>query len=162
MSTPESIADRIERLGLHDCALSEAHPDFPIVNAVLDDDRVYVSGQISINPNGDIVTGMVEADGTKFGLAVDGARFAAMRCLRAAASVVQYEDITKILEMLVVVHCEEGGSEYIPRVANGASELLIGLLGEKVGMGTRMAYGGMPPYGAIVEVKMTLKVAPAQ
>lgn len=148
-------------MGFDSSALSEKHPDFSFMNAVRDDDRVYVSGQISIDQCGTIVEGKVWADGSKSQTALEGAELCIVRCLRAAASVVKYEDITKVLEMLVIVHCEDG-FEDIPRVADSASELLIDLLGEEVGMGTRMAFGAILPFGAIVEIKMTLKVAPVQ
>lgn len=142
-------------------ALSEEHPDFPFVNAVREGDTVYVSGQISIDQGGAILKGKVRADNSNMQVAVTGAELCAIGCLRAAASIVAYEDITKVLQMIIIVRCEED-FEKLPLVGNGASELLVDLLGAEVGMGTRMTFGGIPPYGAIVEIAMTLAVKPIQ
>jgi len=151
----------MREMGFDSTPLPEQHPDFPLRNALRHNDTLYVSGQIPIDRGGNILQGKVKADGSNLRQAVMGAEHCAIRCLRAAASLVAYEDITRVLEVLVIVNCAEGFEE-IPKVANGASELLVDLFGDMIGMGTRMAYGGLPPYGAIVEMKMTLAVKPIQ
>lgn len=118
---------------------------------------VYTSGQLPIENGQLLITGKVPEDVT-VELAQQAARHAALNALAAAHTVVDsLDDITQVVRLTVFVNSSPGFTDQ-SRVANGASEFFVGLLGE-AGKGTRCAVGvGELPTDAPVEVDVIFEV----
>ena len=151
----------MDSFGFDSNPLPLKHLEFSFLNATLWGGMVEVAGQVPIDDQGSLITGRVGEPDTDLALAVHAAERCAVRCLRAARAVVEYETIARVMKTLVIVNCTDE-FDNMPAVAEGASKVLIDILGEEVGMGTRMAFGGRPPFGALVEVTMTFAVNPTQ
>ena len=113
---------------------------------------LYVSGQISINSNGELIKGKVGKD-----LTTDDAYKAAERCgLSIVAQVKKAcnEDLSKIkscIKLTGFVNSTEDFTEQ-PKVINGASDLIATIFGD-AGMHTRAAVStNSLPLGVSVEV----------
>ena len=113
---------------------------------------LYVSGQISINSNGELIKGKVGKD-----LTTDDAYKAAERCglsIVAQAKKACDGDLSKIkscVKLTGFVNSTEDFTEQ-PKVINGASDLIASIFGE-AGMHTRAAVStNSLPLGVSVEV----------
>lgn len=118
---------------------------------------LYVSGQISTNENG-VVTGLL---GDTMNV-VQGGNAAELCAVNVLAQLVhsagiQLEDIKRVVKLTVFV---ASGPEFTEQhlVANGGSNLIIGVLGDK-GKHARSAIGvaGLPR-GAAVEIEAIVEV----
>uniref|UniRef100_E6QK01 Endoribonuclease L-PSP (Modular protein) n=1 Tax=mine drainage metagenome TaxID=410659 RepID=E6QK01_9ZZZZ len=121
-------------------------------------DLVYLAGAISANSSG-IMTGTVGLDRT----VTDGYR-AAQACALTQLSVLKHElgtldVIAEIISVNGYVNAVPGFEES-PAVINGASDLLVTLLGE-AGKHVRAAVGVCAlPRNALVELQMTVRIEP--
>ena len=113
---------------------------------------LYISGQISISENGEIIKGKVGKD-----LSVDEGYKAAERCGLSIISQVKVAcngDLSKIkscVKLTGFVNSTEDFSEQ-PKVINGASDLISSVFGD-AGMHTRAAVSANSlPLGVSVEV----------
>ena len=113
---------------------------------------LYVSGQVSINSNGELIKGKVGRD-----LTTDEAYKAAERCGLSIISQVKKAcegDLSKIkscIKLTGFVNSTEDFTEQ-PKVINGASDLVASIFGE-AGMHTRAAVSvNSLPLGVSVEV----------
>ena len=113
---------------------------------------LYVSGQISINSNGDLIKGKVGKD-----LTTDEAYEAAKRCGLSIVAQVKNAcdgDLSKVkscIKLTGFVNSTEDFTEQ-PKVINGASDLIASIFGE-AGMHTRAAVStNSLPLGVSVEV----------
>ena len=113
---------------------------------------LYVSGQISINSNGELIKGKVGKD-----LTTDEAYKAAERCGLSIVSQVKKAcdgDLSKVkscIKLTGFVNSTEDFTEQ-PKVINGASDLIASIFGE-AGMHTRAAVStNSLPLGVSVEV----------
>lgn len=152
-----TVDDELRRLGI---ALPPASAPAGVYRAaVRTGNLVYIAGQVNV------------ADGTftargKLGAEVDletgqaAARQCAINCLAAAAGLLgSLDSIRQVVRLTGFVASAEGFNKQ-PQVINGASELLRDVLGEEVGVGTRLAVGVAElPAGAPVEVDLILEVA---
>lgn len=118
---------------------------------------LYVSGQIPV------VEGRLMATGAVPGaVSIDRAKQCAAQCVLNGLAVAKAElgsldAIRQVVRVGVWVCCEAGFVEQ-PLVANGASELLVQILGEK-GRHCRAAVGSIAlPLGAPVEVEFLFAV----
>ena len=113
---------------------------------------LYVSGQISINSNGELIKGKVGKD-----LTTDDAYKAAERCgLSIVAQVKKACDgnLSKVKSCIKLTGFVNSTEDYIeqPKVINGASDLIASIFGE-AGMHTRAAVStNSLPLGVSVEV----------
>src|SRR4051794_27761904 len=112
---------------------------------------VYVSGQLPMKDGKPLATGQVPSR-----CSVDDAKAAARQCvinaLAAAATVVSVDLIVGVLRVGAFVSSDTGFTAQ-PQVANGASDLLIELLGE-AGKHVRAAVGvNTLPLDASVEIE---------
>jgi enamine deaminase RidA (YjgF/YER057c/UK114 family) len=113
---------------------------------------LYVSGQISINSNGELIKGKVGKD-----LTTDEAYKAAERCgLSIVAQIKKAcnNDLSKIKSCVKLTGFVNSTENFIeqPKVINGASDLIASIFGE-AGMHTRAAVGtNSLPLGVSVEV----------
>ena len=113
---------------------------------------LYVSGQISINSNGELIKGKVGKD-----LTTDEAYKAAERCGLSIVAQVNKAcngDLSKVkscIKLTGFVNSTEDFTEQ-PKVINGASDLIASIFGE-AGMHTRAAVSANSlPLGVSVEV----------
>jgi enamine deaminase RidA (YjgF/YER057c/UK114 family) len=149
------IEARLKELGLE-------LPDAPTpvanyVPALLAGNLLFVSGQIAKAGDGHIVTGSVGSD-----LTVEDGQKAARLCAlnilaQAKAALGSLDRIAQVVRLTGFVNAGAGFADH-PKVINGASDLMVEVLGEK-GRHTRAAVGasGLPGNTA-VEVDAILLV----
>ncbi len=120
---------------------------------------IFVSGQISMDGDGNVVAGRL---GDTMNV-VQGGNAAELAAVNLLAQVVHtagvsLENVTRVVKLTVFVTSAPDFDEH-HLVANGASNLIIGVLGDK-GKHARSAVGmaGLPR-GAAVEVEGILEVA---
>lgn len=133
----------------------------PVANYVpflLTGDLLFVSGQISKDASGLVIAGTLGGD-----LAIDrgeaAARLCALNILAQAKSALGSLDrIAQVVRLTGYVNCAPGFSDQ-PKVINGASDLLVAVLGDK-GRHTRAAVGaaGLPANSA-VEIDAIIRFA---
>ena len=113
---------------------------------------LYVSGQISISANGELIKGKIGKD-----LSTEDGYKAAERCgLSIVAQVknVCNNDLSKIKSCIKLTGFVNSTEDFIeqPKVINGASDLIVSIFGE-AGMHTRAAVStNSLPLGVSVEV----------
>jgi enamine deaminase RidA (YjgF/YER057c/UK114 family) len=118
---------------------------------------LYVSGQISSNENG-VVTGRL-GDNMNVVQGGNAAELAAVNVLSQIVHMggVRLEDIKRVLKMTVLVASTPDFFEQ-HLVANGCSNLIVGILGDK-GKHARAAFGvAALPLGAAVEIDAVIEV----
>lgn len=145
-----NFEDKIKELKIE---LPEAKP--PVGNYVatkIVGNLLYVSGQVSINSNGELIKGKVGKD-----LTTDEAYKAAERCGISIISQVKNAcegDLSKVkscIKLTGFVNSTENFTEQ-PKVINGASDIIASIFGE-AGMHTRAAVSvNSLPLGVSVEV----------
>jgi enamine deaminase RidA (YjgF/YER057c/UK114 family) len=120
---------------------------------------VYVSGHVSLNSEGKIITGRVgsevdEAAGKK---AAEAAGLAILTTLRANLG--SLDKIKRVIKTLGMVNSTAEFTNH-PEVINGCSELFAKLWGQDHGIGARSAVGmGSLPRNATVEVEVIFELA---
>ncbi len=113
---------------------------------------LYISGQISISENGELIKGKVGKD-----LTVDDGYKAAERCglsIISQAKVACHGDLSKIKSCVKLTGFVNSSDSFTdqPKVINGASDLIASVFGE-AGMHTRAAVStNSLPLGVCVEV----------
>ena len=157
MNTTQTNTSRLAALGL-----SLPEPPKPVADYVpwvRSGPLVFVSGQIPLRDGGLIARGRVP-DEVPVELAVECARVCALNALAVAADAAGGVDrITRIVRIGCFVASDPGFTDQ-PVVANGASGLLVSILGE-AGRHARAAVGSVSlPLGAPVEVEMIAEIAP--
>ena len=145
-----NFEDKIKELKIE---LPEAKP--PVGNYVaakIVGNLLYVSGQVSINSNGELIKGKVGKD-----LTTDEAYRAAERCGISIISQVKNAcegDLAKVKSCIKLTGFVNSTDDYTdqPKVINGASDLIASIFGEN-GMHTRAAVStNSLPLGVSVEV----------
>jgi len=145
-----NFEDKIKELKIE---LPEAKP--PVGNYVatkIVGNLLYVSGQVSINSNGELIKGKVGKD-----LTTDEAYKAAERCGVSIISQVKKAcegDLSKVKSCIKLTGFVNSTDDYTeqPKVINGASDLIVSIFGE-AGMHTRAAVStNSLPLGVSVEV----------
>jgi enamine deaminase RidA (YjgF/YER057c/UK114 family) len=146
---------RLQELGFK---LPEApQPVANYVPHITSGDQLFISGQIAKDAAGGVLTGLL-GSGVSI---VDGqtaARFAALSLLaQAKAALGSLDRIERVLRVTGFVASTPDFSEQ-PAVINGASDLLVAVLGD-AGRHTRSAVGvASLPLGACVEIDAILKI----
>ena len=113
---------------------------------------LFISGQISIDENGELIKGKVGKD-----LNTDAGYEAAKRCAMSIISQVNKvceNDLSKVKSCLKLTGFVNSTDDFIdqPKVINGASDLVVSIFGE-AGMHTRAAVStNSLPLGVSVEV----------
>ena len=145
-----NFEDKIKELKIE---LPEAKP--PVGNYVatkIVGNLLYVSGQVSINSNGELIKGKVGKD-----LTTDEAYKAAERCGISIISQVKKAcegDLSKVKSCIKLTGFVNSTDDYTeqPKVINGASDLIVSIFGD-AGMHTRAAVSANSlPLGVSVEV----------
>lgn len=153
-----TISARLQALGI---TLPPAPA--PVANYVptaIVGDLLFVSGQISKAADGSLVTGKLGG-----GLDIEKGRHAARLCAlnilaQANAELGGLDRIQRIVKLTGFVNAAPAFTDH-PQVVNGASDLLVEILGER-GRHTRSAVGvaGLP-LDAAVEVEAIIAIAKA-
>ena len=145
-----SYENKIKELGL---TLPEAKA--PVGNYVatkIVGKILYISGQISINENGELIRGKVGKD-----LDTDGGYKAANRCALSIISQLKKaceNDLSKVKSCIKLTGFVNSTDDFTeqPKVINGASDLIASIFGDS-GMHTRAAVStNSLPLGVAVEV----------
>jgi enamine deaminase RidA (YjgF/YER057c/UK114 family) len=145
-----NFEDKIKELKIE---LPEAKP--PVGNYVatkIVGNLLYVSGQVSINSNGELIKGKVGKD-----LTTDEAYKAAERCGISIISQVKKAcegNLSKVKSCIKLTGFVNSTDDYTeqPKVINGASDLIVSIFGD-AGMHTRAAVStNSLPLGVSVEV----------
>lgn len=152
-----SIANRLAELGLR-----LPTPVAPVANYVpfvQTGNLLTISGQVSLTADGTLLTGKLGAD-----LDVEAGQAAARACalnLLAQAQAALNGDldrITRCVRLGGFVNCTPDFTDH-PKVINGASDLMVDVLGDK-GRHARFAVGAPSlPLGVAVEVDAMFEVA---
>ena len=158
----ESTESRLKALGLTLPAASA-----PLANYVpylVSGGLLFISGQISKDTDGHVTKGclgqVISLTSAKFG--IEQGQAAARQCAlhilaQAKAALGSLERIEQILRLTGFVASDQGFFDQ-PQVVNGASDLLVAVLGDK-GRHTRSAVGVVSlPAGAAVEIDAIIKV----
>ena len=150
---------RLAELGLK--LPNVAAPVANYVPAVRSGQYAFTSGQIPFRDGKLVWAGKVHAE-VSLANAADGAAIAALNGLAAIAQLVGgLDNIVRIVRVCVYVASSPGFTEQ-PKVANGASDLLVKIFGD-AGRHARSAVGAAElPLNAAVEVELMVEVAEVQ
>ncbi|MGW8206473.1 MAG: RidA family protein [Hyphomicrobiaceae bacterium] len=153
----QTPADRLKALGL---TLPDAPA--PVANYVpylIAGDLLFVSGQISKAPDGAIVAGRLGADIT-VEQGQKAARYCALNILaQANAALGSLDRIAQVMRLTGFVSSTSDAGDQ-PAVINGASDLMVDVLGD-AGRHTRAAVGvAALPAGCAVEVDAIIRIKP--
>ena len=145
-----TINDRIKKL---DIILPQAKPPVgSYVATKITGNLLFISGQISIDENGELIKGKVGKD-----LSVDDGYNAAKRCGLSIVSQAKEAcngDLSKIKSCIKLTGFVNSTDDFTdqPKVINGASDLIASIF-DKAGMHTRAAVStNSLPLGVSVEV----------
>lgn len=132
----------------------------PVANyvpTVIAGDLLFVSGQISRGGDGKTLTGKLGA-GVEIAEGREAARICALNILaQAKAALGSLDRIGRIVKLTGFVNATPQFTDH-PQVVNGASDLLVEVLGDR-GRHTRSAVGvGGLPLDAIVEVEAIIAI----
>lgn len=150
------IENKIRELGFE---LPEApKPVAAYMPSIKINDLVYTAGQVPVQNGelkfrGKVGKTITEEDGQK------AAEICALNCLAAIKSVLgNLNKVEQIIKLTVFVNSADGFTRQ-PQVANGASEFLVKVFGDK-GKHVRSAVGvNELPLNAAIEIEMICKVS---
>lgn len=146
----DTIAKRLEELGIELPTLPE--PKFSYVPGKIVGDLVFVSGQTPTVDGRTVVVGRCGED-VDIEQAQEAARLTCINVLAELEHVVGLENVDQIVKMNGYVAAADGFVD-APAVVNGASDLLIEVLGER-GRHARLAIGvSWLPGNAPVELEL--------
>ena len=152
----ESVESRLAALGVVLSQPPSAQANY--VPSVASGGLVFVSGQLSVAPDGASFVGKVGGD-----LSVDQGREAARLCgfnilANLNAALGGFDRLVRIVKLTGFVNCTPDFTEP-HKVVDGASDLLVDVLGES-GRHARSAIGvATLPLGAAVEVEAIAEIA---
>ena len=151
-----SIDSRLQSLGLQ--LPGAPAPVANYVPTVLTGNLLFVSGQVSRTGDGRILAGKL-GGGLDVAAGREAARVCALNILaQAKAALGSLDRIERIVKLTGFVNAVPGFTDH-PQVVNGASDLLVEILGDK-GRHTRSAVGmGSLPMDAAVEIEAIIQVA---
>lgn len=152
-----TVADRLAALGL--VLPAAPKPVAAYVPAVRTGNLIYVSGQLPFVDGALTATGPVPSR-----TSLEAAQAAARQCILNGLAILadqlggDLDRVQRIVRVGVWVQSDPGFADQ-PKVANGASELLQQLFGER-GRHARAAVGSVAlPLGATVEVELLAEVS---
>ena len=119
----------------------------------------YVSGHVSLKPDGSIITGRVGSEvDQEFGKnAAEASGKAILSTLRANLG--SLDRIKRVVKTLGMVNCTPEFTNH-PEVINGCSELFAKLWGQEHGVGARSAVGmGSLPRNSTIEIEAIFELA---
>ncbi len=126
---------------------------------VADDDFLFISGQIPFLNGEKMHIGKVGADFTA-DQGIEAARACALNILAQADAAVggDWSRVKRLVKLGGFVNCIPDFTDH-PKIINGASDLVVGALGER-GKHTRFAVGASSlPFGVAVEIEALFELA---
>jgi enamine deaminase RidA (YjgF/YER057c/UK114 family) len=132
----------------------------PVANYVpslISGNLLFISGQISMGADGEIITGQLGSE-----VSVDQGQAAAKRCAililaQAKAGVGSLDRVTQVVKLTGFVNATADFGDH-PKVINGASDFMVEVFGDK-GRHTRAAVGvSSLPMNCAVEVDAILRI----
>ncbi len=120
-------------------------------------DLLFISGQISIDVDGKIITGQLGAD-----VSVDQGQAAAKRCAililaQTKAALGNLDQVAQVVKLTGFVNASADFADH-PKVINGASDFMVEVFGDK-GRHTRAAVGvSSLPMNCAVEIDAILRI----
>ena len=153
-----NIDQRLAEIGL--TIPQPAAPVASYVPAVEHGGLLHISGQISFAEDGSLIKGRLGED-----MDVDAGIAAARRCgvmllAQMKAALGSLDRVERVVKLGVFVNSAPSFVDQ-PKVANGASELMVEVFGD-AGKHTRSAVGvPVLPLGAVVEIDAVVLVRPA-
>lgn len=146
-----TIEEKLQAMGL----------SFPVIppskgvykKCIIDGKHIYVSGHVSLHPDGSYFTGKLGRDITD-----EDGQLAARQCALAILASLQeqlgsLDRIKRVIKLLGMVNATPDFGNHAV-VMNGCSDLFVQLWGEENGRGVRSAVGmGSLPLGVAVEVE---------
>ena len=153
--TMTTVEQRLSQLGLK---LPDAPQ--PVANYVpflISGDQLFISGQIAKDATGSVLTGLLGA-GVSIEDGQAAAKASALSLLaQAKAALGDLERIVQVLRLTGFVASTPEFADH-PKIINGASDLLVAVLGD-AGRHTRSAVGvSSLPLGTCVEIDAILKI----
>ena len=151
-----SVTERLQGMGV---VLPEpAAPVASYVPFVITGNMVFISGQLPINADGHIIKGYLGKD-VNLEEGAEAARLCAINILAQAKAALDgdLDRIARCVKLGGFVSCLPECTDH-PKVINGASDLIVGALGD-IGQHARFAVG-VPslPRGAAVEVDAVFEI----
>jgi len=146
-----SIEQKLEELGLTLPTLPGSKGIYK--SCLVDGNKLYVSGHVSLNTDGSYITGKLGKD-----ISDEEGRRAAKQCgLAILTSVKKHfgtlDTIKRVIKVFGMVNAIPEYEKH-PVIINGCSELFASLWGEDNGIGTRSAVGmGSLPLNVAVEIE---------
>lgn len=126
---------------------------------VITGNQLYVSGQVPVQSNGELIKGKVGKDLTL----EEGQRAARQVGLTMLATIrAQIGDLDKIkrlIKTLGMVNCYPEFEQH-PQTINGFSQLMVDVFGEEFGKGARSAVGMSLPANVAVEIEAVFELHP--
>jgi enamine deaminase RidA (YjgF/YER057c/UK114 family) len=156
MTMPQTAEARLAGLGL---SLPDApQPVANYVPALVSGDLLFISGQIAKDRDGQIITGLL-GDSLTVNDGQAAARLCALNILaQAKAALGTLERVAQVVRLTGFVASDPRFTDQ-PLVINGASDLIVGVLGDR-GRHTRAAVGvAALPAGSAVEIDAILRIA---
>lgn len=152
----QSVESRLAALGLELPAAPAPAANY--VPWVISGGLIYVSGQVS-QSQGALITGKLGADlSTEAGAAAAQACALSLLAQARAALGGDLSRLRRVVKLTGFVNCTTDFTEH-PKVINGASDLLVAVLGES-GRHARSAVGSPSlPLGVAVEIEAIFEIA---
>ena len=126
---------------------------------VITGNQLYVSGQVPVQSNGELIKGKVGKDLTL----EEGQRAARQVGLTMLATIrAQIGDLDKIkrlIKTLGMVNCYPEFEQH-PQTINGFSQLMVDVFGEEFGKGARSAVGMSLPANVAIEIEAVFELHP--
>lgn len=153
----DTIEAKLEAMGL--TLPHAAPPAGSYVPTVRTGNLIFVAGQLPMGPDGPQYIGRC-GEGMSLEDAQAAARLCALNVLaQVKAAVGDLAAVVRIVKLNGYVNSTAGFADH-PKVINGASDLLVELLGE-AGRHARAAVGvANLPFGAAVEIEAVVEVSP--
>jgi enamine deaminase RidA (YjgF/YER057c/UK114 family) len=150
-----SIDQRLAELGI--TLPQPAAPVAAYVPVVITDGLAFVSGQVCLDENGQMITGRL-GDDADIALGQKAARACGLMILaQLKATLGSLDRVERIVKLGVFVNCTPDFKDQ-PKVGNGASELMQDVFGE-AGRHARAAVGSNAlPMGVAVEVDAVVAI----
>jgi len=152
------IERKLEQLGLELPPYNT--PRFNFLPSVRTGNLLYVSGHLPRKPDGTFLNPGKLGREVSVEQGYESARLAMLNCLSSIkADIGDLDKITRLVKLLCMVNSADGFGEQA-RVANGASDLLVELYGDR-GRHARSAVGmGGLPANNCIEIEMIMEVEP--
>lgn len=152
------VEQRLSSLGL--TLPAAPAPVANYVPGIVHSGLLFISGQVSKAGSGEVITGKLGA-GVDVAVGREAAKICALNILaQAKAALGSLDRVERVLKLTGFVNSAPGFTDQ-PQVVNGASDLLVEVLGEK-GRHTRSAVGvSALPLDAAVEIEAIIAVAKA-